>query len=261
MSPVTRLREEKEHLSHRQGRSPKLKKPGLVVQASSDSDCAGKRGNRLCCIRVQQAYPKIPCVVNGGTRPAAWEGVGMGGHVLALDTILSATFFFVGKWSPDLARNRSRDLLRFVLCRFYDAGRGTVQNAQFTLAQTTLAHKLGLSRQWVGILLARLQEAGWVEFYAPTLPDGTNGSTIFRPGRQLKRLVIALLKSRRAKKPAKPVAQSTWHFSPSAEEKKLNLIRQKEMEPPKPEVLRRMPLLRRWLSRGNSGESQTPQRQ
>jgi hypothetical protein len=174
----------------------------------------------------------------------------MGGRVLALDTVLSATFFFVGKWSPDLARNRSRDLLRFVLCRFYDAGRGEIHGAQFTLAQTTLARKLGLSRQWVGVLLARLQDAGWLEYYAPTLSDGTNGSTVFRPGRQLKRLLITLLKSRPAKKPEKPVANSRWHFLPTAVEKKLLRIQQKEMEPPKPETLRKIPLLRDWLSRG-----------
>jgi hypothetical protein len=173
----------------------------------------------------------------------------MGGSVLTLDTVLSAAFFFVGKWSPDLARNRSRDLLRFVLCRLYDAGRGKVPGAQFTLAQTTLARKLGLSRQWVGILLARLQAAGWVEFYAPTLPDGTNGSTIFRPGRQLKRLLITLLKSRRAKRPATEPAKTRWHFLPSSEEKKINLIRQKEKEPPPERVLVKMPLLRTWLKR------------
>ena len=60
----------------------------------------------------------------------------------------------------ELARNRSRDLLRFVLCRLYDQGRGKLQGTHLTLAQGTLARKLGLSRQWVGILLARLQQAG-----------------------------------------------------------------------------------------------------
>ena len=172
------------------------------------------------------------------------------GRELALDTILAAAQFFVGKWSPDLSRNRSRDLLRFVLCRLYDAGRGKVQGAQFTLAQTTLARKLGLSRQWVGILLARLQQAGWVEFYAPTLPDGTNSSTVFRPGRQLKRLLITLLKSRRTKKPVKAPAKTRWHFLPSREEKKLISIREKETEPLAERVLARMPLLTAWLGRG-----------
>jgi hypothetical protein len=183
----------------------------------------------------------------------------MGGHVLALDNILAAAQFFVGKWSPDLARNRSRDLLRFILCRFYDAGRGKVSGAQFALAQTTLAQKLGLSRQWVGILLARLQQAGWIEFYAPTLPDGTNGSTVYRPGRQLKRLLITLLKSSSAKKPAREPAKTHWRFLPSKEEKKLLSIRQKENEPPPEHLLAKIPLLRQWLKRGVSDtESKEP---
>ena len=38
--------------------------------------------------------------------------------------------------------------------------------AQITLAQGALARKLGLSRQWIGILLQRLQEAGWLEYHA-----------------------------------------------------------------------------------------------
>jgi len=79
-------------------------------------------------------------------------------------------------------------------------------NTQLTLAQTTLARKLGMSRQWVGELVQRLEDAGWIEHYSPTLPDGTNGSTIFRVGRQLKRLLVMLSKSRRGKKPAKPAA-------------------------------------------------------
>jgi len=97
----------------------------------------------------------------------------MGGGVLALDTILSASFHFVIKWSPELDRTKSRDLLRFVLCRLYDAGRGNLHTASLALAQTTVARKLGLSRQWVGVLVQRLETAGWIEHYSPVLPDGT----------------------------------------------------------------------------------------
>jgi len=107
----------------------------------------------------------------------------MGGSALALDNILSAMFCFVDRWTPALSRNHSRDLLRFLLCRLYDEGRGQLVNAQLTLAQTTLAKKLGMSRQWIGELVHRLEAAGWIEHYSPTLPDGTNGSTIFRVGR------------------------------------------------------------------------------
>jgi hypothetical protein len=174
----------------------------------------------------------------------------MGGGVLALDTILSASFHFVGKWSPGLDRTKSRDLLRFLLCRLYDHGRGQLVNTQLVLAQTTLARKLGLSRQWIGELVQRLESAGWIEHYAPVLPDGTNGSTIFRIGRQLKRLLVMLAKTRRGKKPAITPAKSAWRFSPTDVEKRLLSIREKENEPPRAALLARIPLLKTWLERG-----------
>ncbi len=174
----------------------------------------------------------------------------MGHRALALDTILSATQFFVRKWTPDLKRNQSRDLLRFLLCRLYDEGRGKLVGAQLTLAQGTLGKKLGLSRQWVGILLARLQHAGWLEYYAPVLDDGMRGSTIIRAGRQLKRLLIMLMKGKQYKSPVKTAAKSKWQFSPSLEEKRYLLILEQENAPPKPETLAKIPLLKKWLERG-----------
>jgi hypothetical protein len=137
----------------------------------------------------------------------------MGSGVLALDVVLSAVFFFAGKWTPALKRNQSRDLLRFLLCRLCDQSRGQLMVGQITLAQSTLARKLGLSRQWVGELVHRLEAAGWIEHYSPTLPDGTNGSTIFRVGRQLKRLLMMLLKSRKRKTPIKSDANRRWQWS------------------------------------------------
>lgn len=172
----------------------------------------------------------------------------MGG--LSLDNILSASSFFVRKWSPALARNQSRDLLRFVICRLYDQGRGHLVPARITLAQGTLARKLGLSRQWVGILLARLQAAGWVDYTAPVVGPGMRGSTVLRIGRQLKRLLVMLTKARRRKTPINPVDNSRWQFSPLIREKILSLIQTKEKEPPNPELLRRIPLLETWMERG-----------
>jgi DNA-binding Lrp family transcriptional regulator len=174
----------------------------------------------------------------------------MGGSVIGLDTLVSSMFHFVKQWSPELARSASRDLLRFVLIRLYDQGRGNLHTARLELAQTTLARKLGLSRQWVGELVQRLDAAGWIEHYSPVLADGTNGSTIFGIGRQLKRLLVMLGKSRRGKKPAKPAAKSTWRFSPSAEVKKLLLIQAQEKRPPEERVLAKIPLLRTWMGRG-----------
>lgn len=172
------------------------------------------------------------------------------GGAIALDTILSAAFYFSVKWSSDLQSNKARDLLRFLLCRLYDEGRGQLVNAQLTLAQTTLARKLGMSRQWVGELVQRLDAAGWIEHYSPTLPDGTNGSTIFRVGRQLKRLLVMLTKSKRGKKPAKSPANNRWHFSPTKVEKHLLFIHKREQQPPDKRILEKIPLLKTWLSRG-----------
>jgi len=123
-------------------------------------------------------------------------------------------------------------------------------NLRLTLAQTTLAKKLGLSRQWVGELVHRLDEAGWLVHVSPTLPDGPNGPTIFMIGNQLKRLLIMLIKSRRRKRPTKPAANGRWHFSPSPEEKKQILILEAENAPPKPELMAKIPLLRLWMKRG-----------
>lgn len=174
----------------------------------------------------------------------------MSGRVLALDTVLSATFHFVRKWSPDLTRNQSRDLLRLLLCRLYDQGRGNVVCAQLTLAQGTLAQKLGLSRQWVGILVSRLADAGWIEFSAPWVGEGMQGSTVFRAGRLLKRLLIMLLKSKLPETPTKSAAKPKWHFSPSHEEKKILLIQEKERQPVRPALLDKIPLLQTWMNRG-----------
>jgi hypothetical protein len=174
----------------------------------------------------------------------------MRSRVLALDTILSAALYFAGKWQPALKRNQSRELLRFLLCRLYDQGRGELLGTHLTLAQGTLAQKLGLSRQWVGILLARLQRAGWVEFYAPTLDGGMNGSTILGIGPQLKRLLVMLAKSGRRKTSVRAAAKSRWHFSPSQKEKTILFRQQKENAPPPERILTRIPLLKAWMERG-----------
>lgn len=176
------------------------------------------------------------------------------GRQLALDNILSATFFFTDKWSSGLSGNRARDLLRFLTCRLYDQGRGKMVGAHVTLAQGTLAKKVGISSKWCWELCQRLQTEGWIEYTAPRLPDGMRASCTFAIGRQFKRLLVMLLKSARSKKQKKSDRNDQWKFSPTNVEKKISEIRQREMEPPKPEVLRRMPLLQRWLERGDSAK-------
>jgi hypothetical protein len=166
--------------------------------------------------------------------------------------------YFAGKWQPELKRSQSRDLLRFLICRLYDTGRGDLVSAHVTLAQGTLARKLGLSRQWIGVLLARLQAAGWLECYAPTLDDGMRGSTVFQIGRQLKRLLMMLRKAKPRRTPTKSAANTRWQFSPTAIEKRHNLIQQKEQQLPSKTVLSRIPLLRLWLGRGEEADKVCP---
>ena len=172
----------------------------------------------------------------------------MGSGVLALDTILSATDFFSTKWSQGIESNKAGRVLRFLLCRLYDEGRGQLVNARLTLAQTTLAKKLGMSRQWVGELVNRLEQAGWIEHQSSKLADGTNSSSVWRVGRMLKRLLVMLGKCR-CRPQSKP-AKSSWQFSPRELEKKILSILDKEKEPPTSEIIARIPLLKRWLERG-----------
>ena len=174
----------------------------------------------------------------------------MGNSVLTLDIILSATFYFTTKWSSQLQSNKARDLLRYILCRLYDEGRGQLMNTQLALAQTTLARKLGISRQWVGTLVQRLEAEGWLEHFSPTLADGTNGSTVWRVGRLLKRLLIMLTKSKQRKTPMPKPAKSTWLFSPLKREKELLSLLAKEQTLPAPSLIAKIPLLRTWLQRG-----------
>jgi hypothetical protein len=121
----------------------------------------------------------------------------MGGHTLTLDTILSATFFFSGKWTPALKRNQSGETLRLILCKLYGASRGSLFHAQMRCSHAALADSLDLSREWVCTLIARLRAAGWIETSAPRLP-GSQQQDIsqFRPGKMLKRLLVMLLRSR-----------------------------------------------------------------
>ncbi|HEV8715462.1 MAG TPA: helix-turn-helix domain-containing protein [Candidatus Binatia bacterium] len=121
----------------------------------------------------------------------------MGGSVIALDNIVSATFFFASKWTPALKRSQARDLLRLLVCKLYGVSRGYVFHAHMRASQASLAADLGISREWCNRLVGRLVEAGWLRYSAPRLPDGTFEVGTFRPGRMLKRLLCVLLGYRR----------------------------------------------------------------
>jgi hypothetical protein len=82
--------------------------------------------------------------------------------------------------SPTLSRGQARDVLTAMLRHLYRASDGELACAEVTLAQGVLARELQLSRQWLGVLLTRLQAAGWLVF------EGAGGAaTCFRAGPQL----------------------------------------------------------------------------
>ena len=178
----------------------------------------------------------------------------MGRGVLTLDQIWSATSTFTVRWSAGLESNKAHRVLHYLLCRLYDEGRGQLVNASLTLAQTTLSTKLGISRQWIGELVGRLERAGWLEHTSLKLPDGTNSSTVFRAGRMLKRLLVMLAKSNQRKTSVFKPAKCHWHFSPLKREKEILSLLSNEQELPSPHLLEKIPLLGQWLTRGKKQE-------
>jgi hypothetical protein len=123
------------------------------------------------------------------------------GGALALDNVLSAAHFFAGKWSPELKRNQSRDILRHLLCRMYGVSRGNPFHATLRTSHASIAAATNLSREWTCKLLARIRAEGWLSYYAPRLPDGHFEVGVFRPGRRLKRLLCMLAGYRRKPRP------------------------------------------------------------
>ena len=82
---------------------------------------------------------------------------------MTLDTILSASEHYLGRLVERVESNKAGRLLRYVICRLWDTGRGRLVGARLDLAQTTIARRIGVSRQWLGILAHRLEAAGWLE--------------------------------------------------------------------------------------------------
>jgi hypothetical protein len=185
--------------------------------------------------------------------PYYLEGVGMGGRVLALDNILSAAFFFAGKWSPALKRNQSRDLLRHVLCRLHGASKGDLFHARLRASHASLGAELGLSREWTCKLGQRLRDAGWVDYRALRLPDGTFEIGVFSVGRTLKRLLCMLLGYRKPKRRVNEFSHSFPLFE-KEREKLFSLTKHRQLEreqqPPSPEMIQKVPILGIWLKRG-----------
>ena len=182
----------------------------------------------------------------------------MGSCALALDNILSATFFFAGKWSPGLKRNQSRDLLRHVLCRLHGASKGDLFHARIRASHASLGAELGLSREWTCKLGQRLRDAGWIDYRALRLPDGTFEIGLFSAGRKLKRLLCMLAGYRKPKHRVNDFSHS-FPLSQTEREKIFSAARKQQLEherrPPSHETLGRLPLLKTWLERGNINDA------
>jgi hypothetical protein len=146
----------------------------------------------------------------------------VGSGALALDTVLSSLWWALGKWTPQLTRNRSDRLLRLLTLKLHGASRGDLFHAHIQASQEALAHELGLSREWVNKLLARLKAAGWIDWYAPRLPDGHFLPAVFRAGGQLKRLLCVLLRYRRPR-PSSHVNDRSPSLPPPKEVREQNL--------------------------------------
>jgi Crp-like helix-turn-helix protein len=179
----------------------------------------------------------------------------MGSRALALDNILSATFFFAGKWTPALKRNQSRDLLRHVLCRLHGASKGDLFHARIRASHANLGAELGLSREWTCKLGQRLREAGWIDYRALRLPDGTFEIGLFSAGRKLKRLLCMLAGYRKPKHRVNEFSHS-FPLPQKEREKIFSTARKQQLEherrPPTQDTLSRLPLLKAWLERGGT---------
>jgi hypothetical protein len=101
-------------------------------------------------------------------------------------------------------------------------------------------------------MVSRLNHEGGLEHFSPKRADGTNGSTIFRVGRMFKRLFVMLYKSGQRKTLASKPAKDPWRFSPLKREKEILSLLAQENALPAPQMLDKMPLLKKWMERGKT---------
>ena len=140
-------------------------------------------------------------------------------RVLNLDTIQNAADRYLADWSTGLESNKAGRVFRFVTSCMWKENHGCLTNAHLILAQKTISIKLGISRQWVGILADRLANAGWLMHGSMKMPDGMNSSSRWELGPKFKKLLIMLQKARdwldwgpRVKSPTKPEDNNPLHL-------------------------------------------------
>ena len=101
-------------------------------------------------------------------------------QAVPFDTLSVRVYDQVRQSSPTLGRSQAQYVLVAVLRHLYRASGGHLATAEVSLDQGALAEELDLSRQWLGVLLTHLQDAGWIGC------EGAGGAMIrFRAGPQL----------------------------------------------------------------------------
>ncbi len=154
---------------------------------------------------------------------------------ITLDQIISSSFFYLEKWSPNtinLKSNAAFDVLRYLLCRLYEEGNGKPLQAHVELSHSTIGSRLGLSRPWVCEMVGRLVDGGWLVATSTWVGDNMRSSSCFSAGRQLRRLICYLLGSKRKKRHSKGVngRLQSGPLQSSTKEKKEDFAFQKAAE-------------------------------
>src|SRR5713101_6599675 len=104
-------------------------------------------------------------------------------QAVRFDTLTVRVFDEVRQSSPTLGRSQAQYVLAAVLRHLYRASGGHLATAEVSLDQGALAQEVQLSRQWLAVLLTRLQDAGWI------VCEGAGGATTcLRAGPQLLRV-------------------------------------------------------------------------
>mgnify|MGYP001377398229 CR=1 FL=1 len=84
----------------------------------------------------------------------------MKSSTLTLDQLWSATSTFSIKGSEGIESTQAHRVPYSVCYRLYHVSRGNLNNIRLPVAQTTLAHTLGMSRHWVGERVSRFDQDG-----------------------------------------------------------------------------------------------------
>ena len=152
-------------------------------------------------------------------RPALQRGCVVADPILTVDTLINAALDRLPRWTPDLPRSEATVyLLRYMLARLFIAGGGNVARARFQACQQTIGCRIygkdrqGITREWTNKLIGRLVEARWIDRLSIKLTSDRHAPCIYSAGRQLKRLIVSLLKTLFPR--VKPDQQAT---SPSSE--------------------------------------------